>query len=321
MKLKVIFNKKGQIAILVTLLFLTVILAVSVGLIALTVREIKMARNVKESAQAIAAADAGMDYILANMSAVGHRCEEDDWQDLLGGESGYCTRFVMFTPTEGGYSSIGRSGSVRRAVFSPAVESLDQSATLSGEHTGQDVCRCHAVHFGPGLGFVAQTFMAGRDGELFAARAHLSSDPLSNFNTANLRAEIWDAVPYPDEEFYPSAAKPGSIVLASTTVFTLGEIEDTGCKPPNTCRYIVFNFDPPLSVTAGTNYTLVLQDPAPSDNVRAGACCTERRYFPGKGWRLSGGDWEDTFDGFGFDLAFGIYILTPPGGEYSETKP
>lgn len=330
MNLKIIFNKKGQTAILATLLFLVVILAVSTGLIVLIVREIKMARNVTDSAQALAAADAGMEYVIARKSKdldIEFKCEDDDWRDLLDGGSEYCTRFVMYTATEGYYSSVGRSGSVRRAIFTPVPDSLDQFAKIGGKKVGHDICRCDGpLQYGPELDnpnhLAAQTFMAGRDGELFAAFVNFRANSYADIETGNFKAEIRDIDPYLIDAFNPEAGKPGSTVLASTTDFYVGEHREWGCHPGGKrCANVVFNFDPPLNATSGERYTLVVQNQNWGGDYDAVCCCTERRYIPGKGWRWNGVAWVDAYQGHGFDLDFGVYIAIPAGSEYAETKP
>jgi len=345
MSFRITFNKKGQIAILTVLLLLVVILAVSAGLITMTLREMKMARNVAESARAFAAADAGIDHILAILAVDGtpsqYLCADSEWRDLMtepGQESYYCIGVIPYI--DEGYYSIGRSGNVRRAIFAPAPSSLDQSSMILGENKGHTLCTCISNQpMGPpslkDLGKqAAQTFTAGRDGQLFAATVYMAIDSINNIEQVNLRAEIRDIDPGYSDDFYPLAAKPGDMVIASTTppgeraIFTPGEMSNIKCDPKDNCQYITFHFDPPATTTAGVRYTLLVEGLGSGIGINSlhwGACCTERRYYPGKGWhRQDPADpWNDTFgpQNHRFDYDFKVYILADPSGEFEEGFP
>ncbi|KPJ73627.1 hypothetical protein AMJ48_00100 [Parcubacteria bacterium DG_74_1] len=341
MSLKIIFNKKGQIAILVTLLILTAILLISIGLIVLNVREIKMARNVKESVQAIAAASAGMEYILENKSVPpAASCDLGNWQTVdAAEETFYCLKEVPISLSESAWISIGWSGSVRRAMYAPAPIGLDQAMALPVVHEGppgHEPCRCGgAGKLGPEVEVgkpYAQTFVAGRDGDLYRADIYMEAFDAGSIYTNTLRAEIRNIDPSYTDNFYasstdnPGATKPESIAfpapppLASTTDFDI--INDEGAH-----RYdIAFNFDPPAPVASGTAYALVVYyDAPPGEHIEWASCCTERRYLPGKGWRWTGLDWAEKGNSADpsavFDLVFAIYIFCPPGDEFGEIKP
>jgi len=344
MNFGIIFNKKGQIAILIVLLLLAVILAVSVGLITLTLRGMKMARNVTESVRAFAAADAGMEYILKKRAdgevPSANLCTDNViiWKEVLdesGQESYYCVGSVVLTEGKDGYYSIGRSGDVRRSIFAPAPGSLDQSSLIIGDNTGHAVCTCKDGDFGP-INLItntfqsAQTFIAGRDGVLFAASAYILVKPKAG--NINLRAEIRDVDAAYIDNFYPAAAKPGTTVLASTTDFILGNERTDKCVPigQSTCRYIAFKFDPPATTTEGGRYTFLIEGVGTvADRVEWAVCCGERRYLPGKGWHRPSNNeavaWQDTYvigaNQYRFDYDFKVYILTDPTGEFEESFP
>ena len=330
MNSKIFFNKRGQVVVLIAILILGAILALSAGLVTLTIKEMRMGKNIKESVQSIAAADAGMEYILyKGGSGIGANKICPNWTELIAEDGvGYCLELLS-----GSYVSIGRSGEVRRAIQSPSPAGIDQFAKISDreaheETTGHDICKCKGAFGGQLEEYsYAQTFLAGRDGDLYRADIFVKAIG-DKLETTNLKAVIIGVDGTYTNPFFPSAAKPEpldvAVPLAETTDFKIVEIGD--CESGACKSDISFIFDPSASVTEGERYALVIYEydesaVNQSPYVLWAACCTERRYLSGKGWFWDGSDWDRKIKGLGFDLEFKTYVLSSPGGEFGEVKP
>jgi len=131
------FNKKsGQIALLITLIILFAILSIGAGLTLVTIKEMRMAKNIEESAKAIAAANTGMEFALCKTGddppgldeplddPSDNRLCSNGWISLSNG-SEYCLKYTgSDAKNPESITSIGKSGDVRRAIFS-RKENLD----------------------------------------------------------------------------------------------------------------------------------------------------------------------------------------------------
>ncbi|MGB2762761.1 MAG: hypothetical protein WBC21_04510 [Minisyncoccales bacterium] len=107
------FNQKGQIALLVTLVILGAILSIGAGLTLVTIKEMRMAKNIEESAKAITAADAGTEEALYIEKTVG----------LNPGDTGFAilgdTSYDWEVQEEEGWrflKSIGTCHNIKRAI-------------------------------------------------------------------------------------------------------------------------------------------------------------------------------------------------------------
>ena len=367
MNSKIFFHKRGQVVILIAILILGAILAISAGLITLTIKEMRMGKNIKESVQSIAAADAGMEYMEYTLLE-GDDVDADrtcpNWEILsdLDGDGVcdkedicYCVKKLPET-----YVSIGRSGSVRRAIQSPAPYGADQFSKIKDREQlwgilGKGMCKCTGS--GPSgdvdipadiMEFdFAQTFRISRPGTLEKIDIYVKAGGgLDNLRNTKLKAEIRNVVDSTiyENTFYPLATKPESIAvptpdpITQTNHFEIIEPEgdSSACE-----AYLSFVFDellhPPLEIvegdigTNGIPYALVISyDSGPASNVLWAACCGDRRYIPGKGWRWDNDnqEWSQyvtntsaTPQKYNFDLEFKVYVLAPPGGEFGEVKP
>lgn len=132
-------KKNGQIALLVTLVILGAILSIGLGLTLVTIKEMKMASNIEESAMALQAADSGMEFALnktleldeaLDEASENWLCDNDNWVHLADSDSYYCIKFTGDPISPATITSIGRNENIRRATYMKTPpEERDQFAT------------------------------------------------------------------------------------------------------------------------------------------------------------------------------------------------
>ena len=343
------FNQKGQIALLVTLVILGAILSIGAGLTLVTIKEMKMASNIEESAMALAAAHAGIEYALYRVdkgSDVERLCI-DGWTPL-DNNSEYCLEIVNGTVDDPEtMKSVGRFGAVRRAILFDREEVFypDQFCTYS--HSGSDACSggdcgCGRCIFPGGIydkwqswkankplsKRVGQTFQVDITGDVnritvWAGGAVTGCTCRGACGYGYWKVELRDI----------NSGHPGDNILASSNTVS---VISTGCYQRD------FDFSIPYQVTKGEKYSFVIKSTYVGGNEidvsnwehRIGVKMAEDGpYIPGRAW-YSGSDniWMLNCNGnpcpdSGSDLMFEISIDPFTGGsgevigDLEETRP
>ncbi len=128
-------KEKGQTILLITFLILIAILLIGAGLSLITVRELKMAKNIEQSAKAFFAADSGIEYALylikTDSPINNFLCSTvpEDWQ-VLGNQSKYCLEIInsSIPNSPNRVTVVGKFDSgnqaVKRALQIPLVDVL-----------------------------------------------------------------------------------------------------------------------------------------------------------------------------------------------------
>jgi len=125
---KSFFLQKGAIALILTLVILTVLLIVALSMADLTLKEIKMSKSVKESLLAYQSADSGIEYALYKIKngatdlaglglVAGEECSgaSTKWFDV--GNSKYCLEPTIDASGITAVESTGKFRKTRRAVM------------------------------------------------------------------------------------------------------------------------------------------------------------------------------------------------------------
>ncbi|MCK4453844.1 pilus assembly PilX N-terminal domain-containing protein [Candidatus Parcubacteria bacterium] len=354
------FNQNGQIALLVTLVILTVILSIGAGLTLVTIREMEMAKKIEESAKALSAADAGMEYALyrVDQDLIIDRLCSNGWT-LLDNSSEYCLEIVGGTAIK----SIGKFGTVRRAILSndeAVIVNPDQYCNYS--HSGDNVCAggecgvllgtCTGVG-GVGdllsLGFfpsnmVGQTFRVDTDGYLYQISVWSSSctclgDCFAGNPCCYWQMELRDVEQVGVDESIRND-HPGDNVLAESNIIDTPSCIQLG----GFCQQVDFVFSTPHLVNKGQRYSFVVkltdmwgnsQGPTWEHRTRL-KTAADGPYYPGRAWYTDGGDtWRDDCTVIvhddcpdsGSDLMFEVFIDpdTSSAGvlfrDFEETRP
>ena len=316
MSFKKHFNQKGQIALLITLVILGAILSIGLGLTLVTIKEMKMAKNIEESAKALVAADAGMEYAfykIDNEEAIEADRICPDYKDLDNGAS-YCIN----TDDPDNTKSIGKFGNIKRAMISAGLGNLDQFNVSAGPYYTNDPCNttCSNNCTSVGGGFfamsrrLAQTFQSDTTGCLagITVWSGICQGGGTFANPATWQIELRDE----------DSGKPGDTVLGQSNNVGVPVCGD------GACRQLDFTFDPPLDMTKGQKYSFVVKKVFGPEGVRI-KTATQGVYLSGRAWYSNNGNWKNDCFGScpnsGSDLVFKIFISSPPGGKFEETRP
>ena len=108
-------NQKGQIALLVTLIFLFVILFIGIWLTSLTIKEMTMASNIEKSTRALDAANAGIEEALYKKNTVG--LSNGDTGSGTLGDISYSWKVEIDKFGDITIKSIGEKENIKRAMI------------------------------------------------------------------------------------------------------------------------------------------------------------------------------------------------------------
>ena len=329
-------NQKGQIALLLTLVFLFAILSIGIGLTYLTVKEITMARNIEESAIALAAADAGMEFALNKtgddppgkdqpLNEVGETwlCSRNHWVYLSESDSYYCLKYTGDSKDPSSITSIGANSdkSVRRTSYMEiSPEERDQFAISPDfwQSTTNEPCdfptslKVYPVSNGGGQPNdyrVGQTFKSDTTGKLTRIRVWRDGLEYHPYEF-KLKMEL-------REGFFTGA------LLEESDEYYLRSCSGASCKCPERYDYccpIDFIFSSPVSVTAGQVYAMVIRwvdfpfDPYYGVDIKFSG---QEVYIPGYTRHYQTTLWHSLCPS---DIAFEVYIFHE-GQDFDEVRP
>ena len=351
-------NQKAQIALLVTLVILGAILSIGAGLTLVTIKEMKMAKNIEESAMALQAADSGMEFALYKTDDNGldepldeagetWLCDNNNWVHLADSDSYYCIKYTGDPANPATITSIGRNENIRRATYMETPpEELDSfacSPDFYASHDGPCDFPCGNIHTRVRREDLGDEWM-----DSFWCGSTKLGQTFQVDTTGNLtKITVWrDKLP-----FFPYKFKlKVELRQGSVTGALLGESDeysiDTGGHSGDPCPYdgatglccpMDFVFDPPINVTAGQQYAFIVKwidfplDPAYGIYIKVS---NTESYLPGEAWYyewVPRDEWRRS-PGVGWphcgpscfnsesDLAFRIYI-SREGTEFDEIRP
>ncbi len=335
-------NQKGQNALLITLVFLSVILSIGIWLTSLTVKEMRMASNVEESLKALNAADSGIEHALFRLDQgdfIDQLCSSG-WTTLDNG-SQYCLEVTEGTiANPEAIKSIGNFNDVERAVLFSRVGVINPDQYSNFTNLGPDPCtyaaQCSSTCDAPGATYdewlsvdvrrVGQTFQADMTGDLIQ---------ITVWRGSRLGGGIGGCYGYWRIQLRDvENGRPGNQILATSNNISVGSTGGCGEKNLTFSPYRVYEGEKYSFVVLSTRSNGSENTSDDWDGHRCRLKMAEDGFYPGgrAWWSDRSNTWQTSCYGSpcpdaGSDLMFEVAIDPFSGGtsgimgDLEETKP